>query len=70
MGPAGDDGRFATVNVAPKPEKGELPLRGQWISPAILSPINQDIVYHGMQHVFRSMYRGESREQRDHLAGP
>jgi carboxyl-terminal processing protease len=36
VGPAGDDGRFATVNVAPKPEKGELPLRGQWISPAIL----------------------------------
>ncbi len=51
------------VNVAPKPEKGELPLRGQWMAPTILSPLNQDIVYHGMQFLFRSVNRGESWER-------
>jgi photosystem II stability/assembly factor-like uncharacterized protein len=55
--------RFQTVNVAPKPAKGELPLRGQWMAPTILSPHNQDVVYHGMQFVFRSMYRGETWER-------
>ncbi len=48
------------VNVAPKPEKGELPLRGQWMAPTILSSLNQDIVYHGMQFLFRSVNRGTS----------
>ncbi len=51
------------VNVVPKPEKGELPLRGQWMAPTILSPFNQDIVYHGMQYVFRSVNRGGSWER-------
>jgi len=55
--------RFQTINVAPKPEKGELALRGQWMAPTILSPLNPDIVYHGMQFVFRSIYRGESWER-------
>jgi photosystem II stability/assembly factor-like uncharacterized protein len=49
-----------SVNVAPKPEKGELPLRGQWMAPTILSPLNQDIIYHGMQFLFRSVDRGNS----------
>ncbi len=64
--PATGGGRgrsYPVTNVAPKPEKGELPLRGQWMAPTILSPHNQDIVYHGMQYVFRSMYRGDSWER-------
>ncbi|MGE5361557.1 MAG: VPS10 domain-containing protein [Bacteroidales bacterium] len=59
----GRGSRFTSVNVAPKPEKGELALRGQWMAPTILSPHNQDIVYHGMQYVFRSMYRGDKWER-------
>jgi photosystem II stability/assembly factor-like uncharacterized protein len=62
-GQGGRGGRIPTVNVAPKPEKGELPLRGQWMAPTILSPHNQDVVYHGMQYVFRSLYRGNSWER-------
>ena len=59
-GQGGRGSRFATKNVAPKPEKGELQLRGQWMAPTILSLHNQDIVYHGMQFLFRSMYRGDA----------
>ncbi len=55
--------RYSTTNVAPKPEKGELPLRGQWMAPTILSPFNPDIVYHGMQFVFRSINRGAAWER-------
>ena len=60
--PQGRGGDGVTT-VAPKPEKGELPLRGQWMAPTILSAHNQDIVYHGMQFLFRSMYRGTAWER-------
>jgi photosystem II stability/assembly factor-like uncharacterized protein len=56
----GRGGASNTVNVAPTAAKGEPPLRGQWMAPTILSPFNQDIVYHGMQYVFRSVNRGTS----------
>jgi photosystem II stability/assembly factor-like uncharacterized protein len=49
-----------TVSVVPKPEPGELAFRGQWVAPFILSPHNPGIVYHGMNFLFRSMFRGES----------
>ncbi len=63
-----DMSRYADRTVRPEniavPEaKGEPPLRGQWLAPTILSPHNPDIVYHGMQYLFRSMYRGESWER-------
>jgi photosystem II stability/assembly factor-like uncharacterized protein len=50
-------------DVGPKAAPGEPPLRGQWLAPTILSPHNPDIVYHGMQYLYRSMYRGESWER-------
>lgn len=46
--------------IKPDGRKGEPPLRGQWLAPFILSPHNPRIVYHGMNHLFRSMDRGDS----------
>jgi photosystem II stability/assembly factor-like uncharacterized protein len=43
--------------------ENEPPLRGQWLAPFILSPHNPNIVYHGMQCVFRSLDRGDTWEK-------
>ena len=43
--------------------ENEPPLRGQWLAPFILSPHNPDILYHGMQYVFRSLDRGDTWER-------
>ena len=50
-------------SIKPKPIKGEPPLRGQWLAPFQLSPHNSRVVYHGMNHLFRSMNRGDNWEQ-------
>ena len=36
---------------------------GQWLAPTIVSPHNPDVVYHGLQYVYRSMFRGENWER-------
>ena len=56
-------GEWKTVRVVPKAKKGELPLRGQWVAPFIISPHNPRIIYHGMQYLFRSMNRGDTWER-------
>jgi photosystem II stability/assembly factor-like uncharacterized protein len=38
----------------------ELPLRGEWLAPTMLSPHNPDIVYHGMQYLLMSRDRGDT----------
>ncbi len=43
--------------------ENEPPLRGQWLAPFILSPHNPNILYHGMQYVFRSLDRGDTWER-------
>jgi photosystem II stability/assembly factor-like uncharacterized protein len=43
--------------------ENETPLRGQWLAPFILSPHNPNILYHGMQYVFRSLDRGDTWER-------
>ncbi|MCB9917058.1 MAG: hypothetical protein H6832_01485 [Planctomycetes bacterium] len=50
----------ARKSIKPTSRKGEAPLRGQWLAPFLLSPHNPRIVYHGMNHLFRSMDRGDS----------
>lgn len=45
--------------IKPKNRKGEPKLRGQWLAPFIISPHNPRIIYHGMNHLFRSMNRGD-----------
>lgn len=50
-------------NILPVVYENEPALRGQWVAPFILSPHNPDILYHGMQSVFRSLDRGDTWEQ-------
>jgi photosystem II stability/assembly factor-like uncharacterized protein len=40
----------------------EVPLRGEWVAPTILSKHNPDIVYHGMQFLMMSEDRGDTWE--------
>lgn len=57
------NGRWSTKNILPRLEEGEPPLRGEWVAPFILSPHNPDIVYHGMQYLFRSPDQGSTWER-------
>ena len=50
-------------NILPVVYENEPPLRGQWVAPFILSPHNPDILYHGMQNLFRSLDRGDTWEK-------
>jgi photosystem II stability/assembly factor-like uncharacterized protein len=60
-------GRFPgypfTKTILPVLYENEPPLRGQWLAPFILSPHNPNILYHGMQYVFRSLDRGDTWER-------
>jgi photosystem II stability/assembly factor-like uncharacterized protein len=56
-------GRPSSKLIVPVVYENEPPLRGQWLAPFILSPHNPDIVYHGMQCVFRSLDRGDTWER-------
>lgn len=49
--------------IMPKTYDNEPKLRGQWLAPFILSPHNPDIVYHGMQYLFRSLDKGSTWER-------
>ncbi|MCD6565438.1 MAG: hypothetical protein J7K53_05800 [Bacteroidales bacterium] len=52
--------RGRSKTIMPKTYKNEPKLRGQWLAPFILSPHNPDIVYHGMQYLFRSLDKGST----------
>jgi photosystem II stability/assembly factor-like uncharacterized protein len=52
-----------TKNLLPPTYENESRLRGQWLAPFILSPHNPNILYHGMQYVFRSPDRGDTWER-------
>lgn len=52
-----------TKRIKPQIFENEPPLRGQWVAPFILSPHNPDIIYLGMQYVFRSTDRGDTWEK-------
>ncbi len=45
--------------LLPPQSADEPPLRGQWIAPFILSPHDPDVLYHGMNFLFRSENRGD-----------
>ncbi len=49
--------------LVPRAPEGEPPYRGQWLAPFILSPHNPRIVYLGMNHLFRSLDRGDTWER-------
>ncbi|MFO7851804.1 MAG: WD40/YVTN/BNR-like repeat-containing protein [Bacteroidota bacterium] len=46
--------------ILPRRYSDESPLRGQWVAPTMLSPHNQNIVYHCMQYVLMSKDRGDT----------
>ena len=49
--------------IAPTTYDNEPRLRGQWLAPFQLSSHNPDIIYHGMQVLFRSLDRGDTWEK-------
>ncbi|MFC1565004.1 WD40/YVTN/BNR-like repeat-containing protein [candidate division KSB1 bacterium] len=55
--------RTQTESIMPVNPSGDPPLRGQWVAPFIISPHDPDVIYHGMQYLFRSMHRGENWER-------
>jgi len=56
-------GRPFSKSLLPRPFENEPRLRGQWLAPFILSPHNPNILYHGMQFLFRSLDRGDTWEK-------
>ena len=55
--------QFEVTNIMPKVGAGEPSLRGQWMAPTIVSPHDPDVVYHGLEYVFRSMHQGDTWER-------
>jgi photosystem II stability/assembly factor-like uncharacterized protein len=56
-------GREGRKSILPRTLPGETRLRGQWVAPTIVSPHNPNIIYHGMQYLFRSENRGDTFER-------
>lgn len=52
-----------TKLIVPRVFPDEPKLRGQWLAHFILSPHNPNIIYHGMQYIFRSIDRGDTWER-------
>jgi photosystem II stability/assembly factor-like uncharacterized protein len=55
-----DVGTGESRSIVPTVEAGAAPLRGQWLAHFILSSHDGDVIYHGMNYVFRSTDRGET----------
>lgn len=49
--------------IVPTIYENEPRLRGQWLAPFIISSHNPNIIYHGMQYLFRSQDRGDTWER-------
>ena len=56
-------GRPRSTSVMPKMGEGDPALRGQWLAPFIISAHNPNVLYHGMQSLFRSWNRGDTWER-------
>ncbi len=52
--------RSATKIIKPQTFPEEPPLRGQWLTPFIVSPHNNETIYVGYQYLFKSINRGDS----------
>lgn len=53
-----ESGERARLVLETEEEGAEI--RGQWLAPFIISPHNPRVIYHGMNHLFRSMDQGEN----------
>jgi photosystem II stability/assembly factor-like uncharacterized protein len=49
--------------LLPRQYEDEPKLRGQWVAPFIISPHDPNIIYHGMQFLFRSLDQGNTWDQ-------
>ena len=49
--------------IVPRQYENEPRLRGQWLAATIISPHNPNIIYHGMQYLFRSRDQGDTWER-------
>jgi photosystem II stability/assembly factor-like uncharacterized protein len=56
-------GREGRKSILPRQFDNEPRLRGQWVAPFIISPHNPNIIYHGMQYLFRSKDQGDTWER-------
>jgi photosystem II stability/assembly factor-like uncharacterized protein len=56
-------GRAQAVSITPRLGPADGYLRGQWLSPILLSVHNPDVLYFGGQYVFRSWNRGDNWER-------
>jgi len=61
--PGAAPGRPSSKTLLPRQFENEPKLRGEWLAPFILSPHNPNILYHGMQFLFRSLDRGDTWEK-------
>jgi len=59
----GLDGMWNRYKINPKQEEGLPQLRTKWLVPLILSPHNHEVLYYGMQYLFRSMDMGDTWER-------
>jgi len=57
-----DLGMSENTQLVPRAPEGELPYRGQWLAPFIISPHNPRVIYLGLNKLFRSMNRGDDWE--------
>jgi photosystem II stability/assembly factor-like uncharacterized protein len=55
--------REGTKRQAPRALPDEPPLRGQWLTPFVISPLASGTLYLGLQYVFRSVNRGDTWEK-------
>jgi photosystem II stability/assembly factor-like uncharacterized protein len=63
-GKAGEyPGYPSSKELLPAVYENEPRLRGQWLAPFIISAHNPNILYHGMQYIFRSLDRGDTWEK-------
>jgi photosystem II stability/assembly factor-like uncharacterized protein len=52
-----------SVRIEPMGDENDPPVRGQWLQPFIMSPHDNETLYHGQQYLFRSTDRGDSWER-------
>jgi photosystem II stability/assembly factor-like uncharacterized protein len=52
-----------TKRLLPATYPDEPRFRGQWVAPFIISPQNNETIYHGMQYLLRSINRGDTWER-------
>lgn len=56
-------GRISSKSITPRLSPADGDLRGQWLTPIVISPHDANVLYYGGQYVFRSYNRGDTWER-------